>query len=387
MRCPLICLAILTVLAGVGRASSIPSIYWSESGGIARANIDGGGAVALTPGFVIGGLALDRARDQLFFTDIVPSVPIGPSGIVNRGTADGAGVAPILRQLPAPLALALDRNAGQVIWSDAELHSISIAGYDGAHSKTILEPEPSIANINGLAFDPWERKLYFSYINPLVDNLRPGGIARMNLDGSDHENVVSGLVSPQGLAVDHVRGFVYWADPEFGKGLIGRAGLDGSDPMKWTGGLGSPQGVAVDPYTNQIYWTDSATGKIQTGTPFVPAIDLVTDRDQPNAIGLLIHSGLDGDTNDDGQVDLFDLNDVRNHFGRTPGPGPGDADLDGDVDIQDLNAVRNNYGSRFTAPAESNGVPEPSSALLAAAGILAVGVLARKRKSPTLVRR
>jgi hypothetical protein len=49
-----------------------------------------------------------------------------------------------------------------------------------------------------------------------------------------------------------------------------------------------------------------------------------------------------GDTNDDGQVNLDDLNNVRNHFG---GGAEGDADHDGDTDLDDLNAVRNFFGS------------------------------------------
>jgi hypothetical protein len=66
----------------------------------------------------------------------------------------------------------------------------------------------------------------------------------------------------------------------------------------------------------------------------------------------LAHSVL-GDTDGDGDVDLDDLNNVRNHFG---GTGPGDANGDGQVDLNDLNAVRNNFGT-----AGSKAVAEPST--------------------------
>lgn len=55
-----------------------------------------------------------------------------------------------------------------------------------------------------------------------------------------------------------------------------------------------------------------------------------------------------GDTNLDGQIDLDDLNNVRNHFGESI-RSPGDADGDGDADIDDLNEVRNRFGSPPTA--------------------------------------
>ncbi len=48
-----------------------------------------------------------------------------------------------------------------------------------------------------------------------------------------------------------------------------------------------------------------------------------------------------GDTNCDGEVDIIDLNNVRNNFG---GTGLGDTDGDNVVGIQDLNNVRNNFG-------------------------------------------
>ncbi len=57
-----------------------------------------------------------------------------------------------------------------------------------------------------------------------------------------------------------------------------------------------------------------------------------------------------GDTNGDGEVNLGDLNNVRNHFG---GDATGDADHDGDTDLNDLNAVRNNFGASLAPMAFS----------------------------------
>lgn len=64
---------------------------------------------------------------------------------------------------------------------------------------------------------------------------------------------------------------------------------------------------------------------------------------------------LDGDTNQDGLVDVVDLNNVRNNFG---GTGLGDANGDGLVDVHDLNAVRNNFGARFPAPQTSQSIDD-----------------------------
>lgn len=84
--------------------------------------------------------------------------------------------------------------------------------------------------------------------------------------------------------------------------------------------------------------------------------------------------GVVGDTNNDGVVDLVDLNNVRNNFG---GNGLGDTDGNGTVDLSDLNNVRNNFG----ASAAANAVPEPAS--LALAGLTALGALlfGKRRRS------
>jgi len=52
-----------------------------------------------------------------------------------------------------------------------------------------------------------------------------------------------------------------------------------------------------------------------------------------------------GDTNFDCVVDVTDLNNVRNNFGRAGNTFPGDTNGDGVVNIDDLNAVRNNFGA------------------------------------------
>lgn len=90
-------------------------------------------------------------------------------------------------------------------------------------------------------------------------------------------------------------------------------------------------------------------------------------------------TGQDGDTDDDGDVDLDDLNGVRNNFGAL---GASDGSLDGDafpfdgtVDLDDLNGVRNNFG----AVGGANAVPEPGSLALAAMTAIGLGFVARRR--------
>jgi hypothetical protein len=88
-------------------------------------------------------------------------------------------------------------------------------------------------------------------------------------------------------------------------------------------------------------------------------------------------TGQPGDTNNDGLVNLDDLNAVRNNFGAAgePGSTPGDAfPFDGEVDLDDLNAVRNNFGAGPTP------VPEPSTIVLAIGLGLGLAVAVKRKR-------
>jgi len=99
-----------------------------------------------------------------------------------------------------------------------------------------------------------------------------------------------------------------------------------------------------------------------------------------------------GDTDSDGDVDLDDLNAVRNNFGAADPPA-GDTDNDGDVDLDDLNAVRNNFGAvggGISAlrpilevtflPGVAQAVPEPASYALLGVGLTAAALVTRRRR-------
>lgn len=89
-----------------------------------------------------------------------------------------------------------------------------------------------------------------------------------------------------------------------------------------------------------------------------------------------VNAAVPGDTDADGDVDLEDLNNVRNNFGSSGNPVLGDtAPFDGAVDLEDLNNVRNNFG---IGAGGSSAVPEPGALALLCLGAM-VGLLARRR--------
>ncbi|MDZ4779416.1 MAG: trypsin-like serine protease [Planctomycetia bacterium] len=83
---------------------------------------------------------------------------------------------------------------------------------------------------------------------------------------------------------------------------------------------------------------------------------------------------LEGDAIRDFDVAIWDLNDVRSHFGEATSRG--DMNGDGRVDLADLNAVRNSFGRRSGGAFRL--VPEPGSWLLAIVAATACLILTRR---------
>uniref|UniRef100_F1MF97 Nidogen-2 n=1 Tax=Bos taurus TaxID=9913 RepID=F1MF97_BOVIN len=115
-------------------------------------------------------------------------------------------------------------------------------------AKTLLSLHGSI--VVGIDYDCRERMVYWTDVAGRT-------ISRASLEpGAEPEMVVnSGLISPEGLAIDHFRRTMYWTDSGLDK--IERARLDGSERRAlFHTDLVNPRAIAVDPIQGNLYWTD-----------------------------------------------------------------------------------------------------------------------------------
>ncbi|XP_039924573.1 nidogen-2 isoform X2 [Hirundo rustica] len=127
-------------------------------------------------------------------------------------------------------------------------------------AKTLLSLHGSI--VVGIDYDCREKMIYWTDVAGRT-------ISRAGLEpGSEPETIVSsGLLSPEGLAVDHLRRAVFWTDS--GLDRIERARLDGSERrVLFDTDLVNPRAIAVDPVRGNLYWTDwnREAPKIETST-------------------------------------------------------------------------------------------------------------------------
>jgi len=140
----------------------------------------------------------------------------------------------------------------RIYWTDINAHKIQRSRPEGSNIEDLVT---GLASPGGIAVDPVGGKMYWTDIDA-------SRIQRSDLAGTNVEDlVVRSLGSPVGIALDTSAGKMYWADRT--KARIQRANLDGSGVENLVIGLGGPLGVALDISAGKMYWTDATADKIQ----------------------------------------------------------------------------------------------------------------------------
>lgn len=152
-------------------------------------------------------------------------------------------------------------------YGERNINSISLSGGD---------PAELIANISGkggvgLAYDSVNKKIYFTDF----ETGNQGKVWRMDLDGSNMEELVSGIDDPYSIALNLEDGKMYWADDD---GNISRADLDGGNLEREFIRIdgGQMRAVAYDSKNKVIYFYEVDDENLYVasanGTGVVPII-------------------------------------------------------------------------------------------------------------------
>ena len=92
-------------------------------------------------------------------------------------------------------------------------------------------------------------------------------ILRSNFDGSNVEQIVTNLNSPEGIVIDDISGKIYWTERL--DHSIKSANLDGSSVQTVVSGLGGTYGIDLDRINGKIYWIE-----INSGDDFIRRINV-----------------------------------------------------------------------------------------------------------------
>lgn len=154
--------------------------------------------------------------------------------------------------------LAVDPLDQRIYWNDGVGDSLTRANLDGSFPETLLTMPGGLQG--GIAIDYVRDRLYF------FDG--SGSLLRANLDGSDLEVVLSGLIFPRGVALDTAGDHVYWTElGSAGDGpssrRIARSTLDGDNVETIVDRLVQPVALALDLMNGKIYWLDDIARLVQ----------------------------------------------------------------------------------------------------------------------------
>ena len=151
----------------------------------------------------------------------------------------------------APVAAVLE---GKMYWVDWETGKVQRANLDGSEVEDLVT---GLREPTDLAVDLQGEKMYWS-------DHAAGKIQRGNLDGSGIEDLVTNNYYTWSLALDVSEDRMYWTNASHRGRRILRASLDGSGVEDLiTTGLFLIAGLTLDLPGGKMYWTDSGTRRIQ----------------------------------------------------------------------------------------------------------------------------
>ncbi|XP_048259530.1 nidogen-1-like [Haliotis rufescens] len=176
---------------------------------------------------------------------------------ISRVPYQGTGRGQMLIYVPGQLAVGLDTDCseGFLYWTDVAGGQIRRARYDGTDIQTVLT---GLVSPEGVAIDYISRNLYYT-----DSELDVVGVAK--LDGSDQKTLFSSdIVNPRSIVLDPRRGVFYWTDWNRDKPQIEKANMDGTSRMVLvTSDLALPNGLTLDDRTQQLCWGDAGTKRIE----------------------------------------------------------------------------------------------------------------------------
>ena len=263
------------IAKGSGRLTGIAiaggKVYWTETatasaagGKIRRANPNGSNIERLitTNRSVPLGIAVDFKERKLYWTN--------SGGKVRRADLNGSNVQDIVTGLGTPedfsagaLPELIYTETGTVVgtpaiyWTDRQTAAIRRVNINNLNVANII---PNVPDASGIALDLTRGQIYWTETDT-------GKIRRADLNGSNVQDLITELTGPLSIALDLVRGKIYWTDQSWDRftgavtaSKIQRANLNGSNVQDIVTGLGIVEGIALDVSVGKVYWTDSEMG-------------------------------------------------------------------------------------------------------------------------------
>ena len=253
----LVGILLISIVQSVSFGQGSAKIYWTESDKIRRANLDGTNVEnALTNDDLIRDIALDIQDHKIYW--------IGQGHSIKRANFDGTGVETIynpqvlnadkVERIHSPVTITLDTSAKKIYWGNMRAPwGMTRADFDGSNIEdiTILPVDGAVfgprVDAEDIQLDVKAGKIYFQ--DSLNDN-----IARVDMDGSNYENLPHSMIHHDKIALDLVNKKMYWT--KITLGIIRTASLDGKNIETFLSDLNAPTYIALDVRSHKIYFVE-----------------------------------------------------------------------------------------------------------------------------------
>ncbi|XP_074657319.1 uncharacterized protein LOC141910521 [Tubulanus polymorphus] len=198
-----------------------------------------GNQTLMVPGQTAIGIDFDCQNLYFYWTDVAGHT-------ISRARLDGTDSQNIIIGIGSPEGVAIDWLSRNMYWTDSELDRIEVSKLDGSNRKTLFDTD--LVNPRAIAVDPVRGKLYWTDWNRSAPK-----IEMSNLDGTEREVLISDQLGlPNGLTIDHEGQEIFWADA--GTQRIEAASLDGRGRRTIYSTAAYPFGITH--YGDSLYWTD-----------------------------------------------------------------------------------------------------------------------------------
>ena len=250
----LLCFGLL-VLPGKDLVSQY--IYWVDasfhSPTLNRSDLSGGNitTVPLSPKSLPEAMAIDAVRNMVYFGELAYF-----NANVNNAHPNLSNIVAISTGGSVIRGIAIDAAASKIYWTTSNLTTgatIEKADLGGTNRQTVYQFGPgSGTNLRGIAVDG--TILYWA-------DFGSGKILRGDVAGSTTPSeLIADLDGPVGVSLGN-DGYLYWTEAN-AKVIKRRASISGTITTL-VSGLTTPNYIAVDGASGQMFWTESGTPRIR----------------------------------------------------------------------------------------------------------------------------
>lgn len=197
------------------------------------------------------------------FSSFLPEFAVSTKGQINFYTSDWKLSTSAAHRFDEMTALAFD-EAEETLYFNDQIHynetifSLKLSSNENHHVERIVQKSKKDEKVQGIAFDPLERVLYWTDANS-------GLIYQMNITNDEEKPSVlfkfNTSKRPHGIAIDVCRRYLYWTNANMRSSSIERLSLsDNKYEILIEKDLHMPRGIVVDQYTQRIFWVDDRFG-------------------------------------------------------------------------------------------------------------------------------